>query len=84
MQNDPLLKTVMIPACAEHEGYKSIIVILEWKCPVCGEPRGNRFETTSFDGSHRLTCNGWINYCGHGDKYDEVRKEAAANGYNRI
>jgi len=61
---------------AEHQGYHSIMVELNWVCPVCGRPRGDIFKTVSFDGSMRLYCDGWHNPCGHVDKYDSVRIEA--------
>jgi len=76
------LKTVTIPATATHEGIYAKRVVLKWNCPTCGEPRGEIHETISYDGSRRLNVNGWINPCGHIDKYDHVREEARTNGYN--
>jgi hypothetical protein len=69
-------RTVTIPACDQHEGILSIKVTLNWICPVCGGPRGEPFKTFSYDGSRKLYCDGWINPCGHVDKYSAVREEA--------
>lgn len=68
-------KTVTIPACEQHEGYKTIDVRVKWVCPVCGKPRGKVHTAVSYDGSLRLVCDGWENPCGHVDKYEAVRKE---------
>lgn len=73
---------VNIPACAEHEGIYSVTVQLAWRCPVCGRLRGNPVPVISWDGSRRLHCDGWVNLCGHVDKYADVRHEAATNGLN--
>lgn len=73
---------VSIPACAEHDGYKSIKVKLNWVCPKCGSPRGMVKKVASYDGSRILTCDGWENPCGHVDKYSAVRDEARNNGMN--
>jgi hypothetical protein len=70
------IRRVSIPAVAEHAGLYSMTVTLRWTCPVCGGPRGAPFQTTSYDGSMRLACDGWINPCGHVDKYSEVREES--------
>lgn len=69
-------KRVVIPACAEHEGFHSITVEVAWICPECGGPRGEVFRTLSYDGSRRLGCDGWHNPCGHKDSYAAVRAEA--------
>lgn len=69
-------RTVLIPARANHEGFHSMMVTLEWVCPRCGGPRGEPFDTVSYDGSRRLHCDGWRNPCGHVDKYAAVREEA--------
>lgn len=74
----PTTRTVIIPARAEHEGFHSREVTLQWTCPVCGGVRGEPFATWSYDGSRRLYVHGWINPCGHIDNYDAVRKEADA------
>jgi hypothetical protein len=71
-------KKVNIPARAEHQGFYSVTVEIDWICPVCGGPRGEVFDTVSFDGSLRLYCHGWRNDCGHVDGYGDVRREAAA------
>lgn len=74
--------TVKIPALEMHEGYWASTVTLDWKCPKCGGPRGEPFDTISFDGSRRLHCHGWRNPCGHIDYYNDVRDEARSNGLN--
>lgn len=71
-------KVVEVPACVEHDGPRSVLVALRWTCPVCGGPRGDVFRTVSYDGSRRLDCDGWVNPCGHVDKYGDVRVEAEA------
>lgn len=76
------IKEVCIPACEEHEGRKTVKIKLRWVCPVCGKPRGIIKDVLSYDGSLRLCCDGWKNPCGHVDKYDAVRNEAASNGLN--
>lgn len=76
------VRTVTIPARAEHEGIYSRTVRLVWRCPVCGGARGDIHEALSYDGSRRLHVDGWTNACGHVDKYADVRKEADANGLN--
>jgi len=76
------IKRVTIPACVQHEGVYSIDVNIEWICPVCGGPRGTVYNTVSYDGSRRLHCHGWVNPCGHVDKYSAVRREALENGLN--
>lgn len=73
----PQYRTVTIPSRDDHDGFYSMTVTLEWTCPVCGGPRGEPFDTVSYDGSRRLHCDGWRNACGHVDKYADVRKEAA-------
>lgn len=75
-------ETVTIPACIEHEGYQKITVRLIWRCPVCGEPRGTISTVESYDGSRKLSCDGWINPCGHVDKYTKVVEEAKNNNLN--
>lgn len=79
---DAPIKTVYIPARAEHDGTHGINVKLRWVCPICGAPRGKISNGRSYDGSRVLFCNTWQNPCGHVDKYDDVRAEAAANGLN--
>lgn len=76
------VRTVTIPAQAEHRGQDARTVKLRWICQVCGKPRGDVFKTESFDGSRKLSCHGWLNPCGHVDKYDAVRIEALVNGLN--
>lgn len=71
-------KTVTIPSRESHEGLYSRIVTLKWVCPVCGEPRGEPFESLSYDGSLRLNVHCWDNPCGHIDNYADVRREADA------
>lgn len=79
---DTPIKTVYIPARAEHDGIHGISVKLRWACPICGAPRGEIQNGRSYDGSRVLFCNTWQNPCGHVDKYADVRTEAAANGLN--
>ncbi len=69
-------KTVRIPGSDEHAGWHSIEVTLLWECPTCGSPRGEVFDTISYDGSRRLGVHGWKNQCGHVDYYSSVRREA--------
>ena len=69
-------KTVRIPGCEQHEGFFSVDVTLIWECPACGGPRGEVFDTLSYDGSRRLGVHGWKNPCRHVDTYDKVRREA--------
>lgn len=76
------IKTVRIPACENHRGFRQVEIKLTWICPVCGGPRGEIRKAFSFDGSLRLVCDGWLNPCGHVDKYEAVRKEARENGLN--
>jgi len=77
------LKTVLFPACENHEGRKAIEVCLRWICPVCGEPRGEIKKTDYIDGSGAvLKADGWENGCGHKEKMRKIRNEAANNGYN--
>lgn len=70
-------RTVQIPACDDHDGRLTCIVRFSWVCPRCGGPRGRVYRTVSFDGSRRLSCDGWKNPCGHIDFYSDVRAEAA-------
>lgn len=77
------VKNISIPLMAEHQGYHSINVNVKWLCPKCGGPRGTVYKTDSFDGSMKLRCDGWVNSCGHVDKYAAVREEARSNGLNR-
>lgn len=72
----PPTRTVEIPGRDEHAGSYSVKVTLAWQCPRCGGPRGEVFRTISYDGSCRLSCDGWENPCGHIDFYSSVRREA--------
>ncbi len=76
------IKTVYIPAREQHGGVYGMYVKLWWVCPICGQPRGQIKNVRSYDGSRVLPCDGWDNPCGHVDKYDACRKEAAENGLN--
>lgn len=76
------IKEVCIPACEDHEGYKTVKIKLRWVCPVCGQPRGTITNVRSYDGSLCVCCDGWKNPCGHTDKYAVVRQEAKTNGLN--
>lgn len=83
LHNDPRIelagatRTVTIPARAEHDGFDAIRVTLPWVCLHCGGPRGEPFETVSWDGSRTLAVHGWSNPCGHVEKYSEVRAASA-------
>lgn len=77
------IKTVTIPAMPNHEGIYYVRINLIWECPVCSKPRGSIYETYSYDGSRRLPCTGWLNECGHLDKYADIRIEAKTNGLNQ-
>lgn len=74
----PPRRKVLIPERPQHEGFHRIEVELVWVCPVCGGPRGEPFETISYDGSLRLHCHGWNNPCDHIDKYVDCVAEAKA------
>ncbi len=69
-------KTVRIPGSAEHDGHHAVEVTVLWECPQCGGPRGEVYDTLSYDGSRRLGCHGWKNPCGHVDTYAAIRREA--------
>lgn len=69
----PEERTVTIPGCEQHEGLYSLIVTLPWACLHCGVPRGEPFDSLSFDGSRRLNVHSWVNPCGHVETYAEVR-----------
>ena len=77
-------RRVIVPACAQHEGIYRRAVTLRWNCPVCGCERGEPVDTVSYDGSRRLHVDGWVNPCGHVDKYADVRAEADSNGLNEL
>ncbi|WP_301154282.1 Lar family restriction alleviation protein [Metapseudomonas otitidis] len=66
-------RTVIIPGCDQHEGLYSLSVTLLWACLHCGGPRGEPFDSLSFDGSRRLKVHSWSNPCGHIETYAEVR-----------
>jgi hypothetical protein len=78
-----ITKKVCVPECQEHNGSKSIDVIVKWICPTCGGPRGEVTAAISYDGNKRLSCDGWINPCGHVDLYTDVIKESQNNGLNQ-
>lgn len=67
-------RTVTIPSCVAHWGMYSITVKLPWVCLVCGGPRGEPTKVLSYDGSLRMSCDGWENPCGHVEKYSDIRK----------
>lgn len=68
------MRTIIIPACTQHEGLYSISVVVPWVCLYCGEPRGEPKLGLSFDGSRRLSAHIWTNPCGHVEKYSLVRE----------
>jgi hypothetical protein len=76
------IRTVLIPACDQHEGFYKTHVRLTWTCSVCGGPRGAINTVRSYDGSRILYVDGWTNPCGHVDRYDKIREEAMLNGLN--
>jgi hypothetical protein len=67
-------RIVRIPACEQHAGLQALVVEIPWYCIHCKKPRGEPFETLSFDGSRRLGVHGWNNPCGHVERYSEVRQ----------
>lgn len=69
--------TITIPRYANHNGLFAITITVEWNCIYCGAERGEPYKTVSYDGSCRLEVDGWINPCGHIEKYSDVR-----NHYN--
>lgn len=71
-----VIRLVTIPATDTHEGRHVCTVALVWTCPTCGGPRGDVVPASSYHNSHRLACDGWINPCGHIDRYPDVRREA--------
>ncbi|MFZ2992409.1 MAG: hypothetical protein WA061_01725 [Microgenomates group bacterium] len=77
----PEVKIVLIPSRDEHEGFYSMAVKLYWVC-TCGEKRGEPNWVRSYDGSRCMNVHGWVNPCGHVDKYYMVREEAKHNGLN--
>lgn len=78
------VRTVTIPAMDNHGDFihNRITVRLYWRCPVCGNPRGEPYSGFSFDGSRRLNVDTWRNPCGHHTGYAAIRKEAQTNGLN--
>lgn len=69
------MRFVTIPDREAHDGFHKMTIPLPWVCPECGGPRGDIYQTVSYDGSRRLDCDGWMNPCGHIDKYYMVREE---------
>jgi hypothetical protein len=79
------VRLVTVPSCDQHEGFSwnRTTITLQWVCPTCGKPRGEPFDTCSYDGSRKLGgVHGWHNDCGHTDYYVDVRAEANSNGLN--
>ena len=78
--NTPKTKRVTIPSTPEHEGnyFHLITIELEWTCPRCQGPRGEVSQVCTWDGSLSMMCDGWVNPCGHVDKYTDVLEEAQA------
>ena len=76
---------VIIPRLSQHEGYPGNAVEVEISdtCPKCGGKRGESFNTISYDGSRRLHVSGWVNPCGHVDKYSDAMEEVA-NQLNQV
>jgi hypothetical protein len=67
-------RTITIPAREEHEGLLSWTMEVPWVCLHCGAPRGAPSPVLSYDGSLRMTVDGWVNPCGHIEKYSLVRE----------
>ncbi len=76
-------RTVRIPGSDDHAGHHLTTATLRWVCRACGGPRGDIRPAISYDGSRRLTCDGWTNPCGHIDTYAAVRLEVAADRVSR-
>jgi hypothetical protein len=76
------MKSVIIPAFDNHQGIYKLTVKLYWICPRCEGLRGDVHQVLSYDGSLRMSVDGWINPCGHIDKYIDVRREAKENLLN--
>lgn len=72
----PTTRIVTVPLQRDHAGVLSLTVELDWRCPVCGGPRGTPEWGLSYDGSRRLAVHVWTNPCGHVDQYESVRAEA--------
>ena len=66
-------RTVTIPGRELHEGLYARRVTLPWVCLHCGGPRGEPFESSSYDGSRQLYVDSWNNPCGHVETYAEIR-----------
>lgn len=67
-------RTITIPACRDHAGWHEATITVPWLCIVCGGPRGEAFDTISYDGSRRLGVSGWTNPCGHVESYAAIRE----------
>lgn len=65
---------VTIPSTEQHEGWATMRVELPWTCITCGGPRGPVESVLSYDGSRRLSCDGWTNPCGHVETYAQIRR----------
>lgn len=78
------IRTVVIPRIKEHGGFQwnRVEVKLRWVCPVCGGKRGEPSAKLSYDGSRRMSVDGWVNPCMHMDHYEDMIDEAKANGLN--
>ncbi len=51
-------------------------VVIDDKCPICGEKRGEPFGHNFWEDGTSHWCQCWINPCGHLDRYPNVLKEA--------
>lgn len=70
-------RTIVIPACFDHKGYKSLTLKVDWTCVVCGGQRGAPRWGLSYDGSLHLAVNVWDNPCGHIENYQLLRDHYA-------
>lgn len=70
-------RTVRIPLLPQHEGIYGVELTLPWTCLQCGGPRGEPYDSLSYDGSLRMNVHSWSNPCGHVETYEEVRQAYA-------
>lgn len=79
----PEIRTVNVPLQSVSDHSLSVIALrLKWVCPVCGQPRGQVFESPVTLNKQRVITSLWGNPCAHLDRYDQVVAEAANNGHN--
>jgi len=78
------LRTVRIPACADHAGMLAWRITVPWVCIHCGEPRGEPVEGTVRDGAKQLEVHTWENACGHIEAYSEIRDALVKTALRKI